>query len=482
VLKTCCGTVFVPHTSFFFSTLLLFHFLLPNTFCFFSLDTPMIATVGCWNVLADCYTSVPWEDRQHLLSTALVAAVKHQGVSLLLLQEVDHAEDFFRPLLTSLGMKMLFVQRPAGKEDGCLIAYDDQKFELVAQENVDFDDLATIMQGSDNYKRQTFLRHNVSLLAHFRCRATSSSSSHVTVANTHHYWNPNFPEVKAGQVKYLLDRLHSFQQRCGRDRDRGSPPSSGTTHVLLGGDFNSLPGSEVYRLLTQPFHCALVSTPLARGGGRARARARGRADATRRYLLPSKYLHRDDPLLLGGDSGEQKVAPSFICDETLSRFCRWLRILGVSCTMLKTAELQGHRTHQERGGSSSRSSSNGGNMTSEQEVVSNTVAETTGVGASVHASTMNPKELLKAEKARKKLHQNNLYLSKMCDTARREERVILTTNKQWQQRADLPESFLVDYSDMAGSVAALFSLYGLPLCEDRFLTICGEHCSVADCR
>ena len=99
--------------------------------------------------------------------------------------------------------------------------------------------------------------------------------------------------------------------------------------------------------------------------------------------------------------------------------------------------------------------------------------------ASTSASTsVSDKQLHKAAKTRQKTLQNNAYFSEITALARSEGRVLLTTNKQWQQRADMPESFFVDCFDLSSSVVTLFGLYRLSLDEDKFLTICGKFCSI----
>ena len=495
--------------------------------------------VACWNVLADCYTPsscMTWKDRKRLLTAVLEATVVQHHTSLLLLQEVDHLTDFFRPVLTSLGLQVLFVQRP-DKEDGCLIAFNDRQLELIAEEVVDFDDLARASVAPsaavmDNCKQHTFLRHNVSLLAYFRCRATSRR---LTVANTHHYWNPNFPEVKAGQVKYLMDRVGAFQQHwdqypCPSPRPGVEPGSDASdtaaSHhtpscVLLGGDFNSLPTSEVYSLLTSSFQCAAVCKSVCKSRSTSISpHEESVPQAARRYLLPSKYLSCDE---VGGDGrDETRLLPSFICDDTLSKFCRWLRLLGVSCTLLKrSGEYNGNNSALRAPSNSNsnrnrnRNSSNtcvsegeqlvtdleGSLVIVEEEEVDKKKDKNTSKAtrrpahsspspspspspsahssASTSASTsVSDKQLHKAAKTRQKTLQNNAYFSEITALARSEGRVLLTTNKQWQQRADMPESFFVDCFDLSSSVVTLFGLYRLSLDEDKFLTICGKFCSI----
>ena len=60
-------------------------------------------TVSCWNVLADSYANYAekqtWTRRLPLLRKALVENL----ADILLLQEIDHYEDFYKPFLEELG-------------------------------------------------------------------------------------------------------------------------------------------------------------------------------------------------------------------------------------------------------------------------------------------------------------------------------------------------------------------------------------------
>ena len=356
--------------------------------------------IACWNVLADCYSSSSWEERWCDIKRVLEAMIHEHGVNLFLLQEIDHFHDFYEPFLRSIGFLMMYVQRPH-KKDGCLIAYEENIYEVVSFKAIHFDDLAKLNE-KDKFKRQSFCRHNVAVLAHIRVRSTET---HFTVANAHLYWNPNFPEVKVGQAKYLIDNIWSMRKEI-------KPVSN--EKIIVAGDFNSLPESDVYCMLNKPFRCANVRDKRLFDSG-----------------FPSRYISYSKFMNSGRD-------PQFVCDATLSKFCRWLRILGISCTMLKFCDVDFSEFDD------------------------------------VHTFEEMTKQDIKTEKARKKYLQNNKYFLSISKIALQEERVILTTNKQFLHRADVPESFLIDYSDLEKSLADLLYVYRIDLDERKFLTICGE--------
>uniref|UniRef100_A0A1J3JZQ4 Carbon catabolite repressor protein 4-like protein 4 n=1 Tax=Noccaea caerulescens TaxID=107243 RepID=A0A1J3JZQ4_NOCCA len=64
----------------------------------------------------------------------------------------------------------------------------------------------------------------------------------VIVANTHLYWDPELADVKLAQAKYLLSRLARFKTLISEEFEC-------TPSLLLAGDFNSIPGDQVYNYL-----------------------------------------------------------------------------------------------------------------------------------------------------------------------------------------------------------------------------------------
>jgi len=81
-------------------------------------------TVSTWNCLADCYIDYSlgehvgsFDSRKGLLRSVLASS----DSDILLLQEADHYEDFYQPLLKELGFHASYFQRP-GRKDGLVIA------------------------------------------------------------------------------------------------------------------------------------------------------------------------------------------------------------------------------------------------------------------------------------------------------------------------------------------------------------------------
>jgi mRNA deadenylase 3'-5' endonuclease subunit Ccr4 len=307
-----------------------------------AVPTTLSLKVATWNVLADCYAGAGnyWHKRRSSLQQNLKLLLSSHD--LLLLQEVDHANDFYRPLLKSFGYECCYLQRPS-KDDGCLIAFPSSKFSLVSRDEINFNDLTEKFHEMD-IARQSFRRHNVALvicLKDLRPQQSCSGSAdggvcgqdqcdrYLIVSTAHLYWNPSYPEVKSGQAKYLLDRIAIFRTKlnlgCGYCSSSSLDGSTQTCHpcpVILGGDFNSTPESEQYDLLTSYQPDISQYLPACRSCGSQQGGS---------SKPPPPLSHYFHGCYYGGNQTK------FLCDPTLSKLCRWLRVLGLNAAMHRSS-------------------------------------------------------------------------------------------------------------------------------------------------
>lgn len=253
----------------------------------------MKVVLATWNALADCYIhgqaggadpDQSWANRSQLIKTCLVEAAEE--VDIFCLQEIDHFDDFYASLLHSLGYTTVYMQRPM-KNDGCLVAFRDSHFHLVATELIDLDQLSHLDRQLQRTGRSKFAKQNVSVLAVLRAK---ESGQELLAATCHLHWNPNLPEVKFAQAYYLIDRISAF-----REKHNGLP-------VVFTGDFNSLPHDEVVRFIT----------------GTAWAKA-------------TSFETIEKALAAQIESSSYTYGPNtkFLSDSSLNRLVRWLRMLGV---------------------------------------------------------------------------------------------------------------------------------------------------------
>eukprot|EP00177_Eucheuma_denticulatum_P003109 GFKZ01005605.1.p1 GENE.GFKZ01005605.1~~GFKZ01005605.1.p1 ORF type:complete len:581 (+),score=51.51 GFKZ01005605.1:212-1954(+) len=269
-------------------------------------------SVISWNCLADCYFHASlskrlqdpnisqWDTRFRQISQIL----RKSQADIICLQEVDHYNDHYKPFLQSLNYMPFYLQR-IGRKDGVLVAINPSKFEVLLKDSIQFDDLANL---STSYApcglRSRFRRRNVALVLQLRLRQHPSLCTedapprHLTVCSAHLFWNPNMPDVKTAQTRYLLQRI-TFIRRAN-----GLPPSAS----ILAGDFNSIPHSITYNLISNgiPF----------------------RANSGKCYYDAAKRSHRN-LIALKGDNGVFR----FLCDDGLVRLARMLRLLGLDAVL-----------------------------------------------------------------------------------------------------------------------------------------------------
>lgn len=213
------------------------------------------------------------------------------------IQECDHHQWFIQQL-SAMGYTSHFAQRGQRllhnyKQDGCLIAYRNTKFQLFPStvsgpHIIDLDDLACIQSTPPNVGQQIrYLRHNIAIAVFLQPLQQTDvglepiNCSPLLVTNVHLFWNPIFSDVKLKQMVYIMKRiqiccqemkqwLHTQTEIDGLTDLLQQLQLTGTAHIelspssississffpiLLVGDFNSTPLSEVYSFITTGLH------------------------------------------------------------------------------------------------------------------------------------------------------------------------------------------------------------------------------------
>lgn len=125
------------------------------------------------------------------------------------------------------------MQRNSGaKRDGCATFYRADRFEKVHVQAIEFDEVGTL----PGQPAPDFQTHNVALLTLLRpIGEAGAQCAAVCVGNAHLFWDPSYEELKAAQARCLLERAAALAARLAPDAP-----------LLLAGDFNSVPDSEVH--------------------------------------------------------------------------------------------------------------------------------------------------------------------------------------------------------------------------------------------
>jgi uncharacterized protein with PIN domain/endonuclease/exonuclease/phosphatase family metal-dependent hydrolase len=197
---------------------------------------------------------------------------------------VDHDEEF-EELLRALGYAIAYQKRPGGKVDGCLTAWLSSSFSLIEQKSISYDDLAAMASSELLIPHAKVCKHNVGLLVKLK---QASDGVEFAVGNTHLHFDPRAEDVKMLQMRNFFEVLERFIS---------APQSSiGRLPAIACGDFNSMPSSDIYKLLAEG------TTP-----------PRNRVEPFRRFMF----------------------------DDSLVRVARWLRLLGFDAEIFSISKVGG---------------------------------------------------------------------------------------------------------------------------------------------
>jgi len=135
-----------------------------------------------------------------------------------------------------------YIKRP-GKVDGCGIFFKNSKFKLLKKICIDFNDISNFPELKQFHKKtHRFITSNVGLillLEHRDLKDYNSQPLQVWVSNVHYFWNPQYHDVKLMQAYYTVLTLEKLMD------------TSNVLPVIVLGDFNSTPDSNVYEFFNR---------------------------------------------------------------------------------------------------------------------------------------------------------------------------------------------------------------------------------------
>ena len=214
----------------------------------------------------------------------LISILTEKNPDIICLQEMDFLAPLRDLFLGPRGLHWRFFKRSRNKVDGCLTVWNPKRFSLFGEPaSVEFNALVSRpemhVENLDlPFVKDKYTRDNVALLVVLEEIQTRQK---LIVVNTHLYWNPHHPDVKLRQAAWLVKNVERLSEELLEST--GKEPA-----VVICGDFNSSPSSEVYRFL-------------------------------------SKALITESPL-------EKRNSTSrLIFEGNLLPVCRWLRTIGIDC-------------------------------------------------------------------------------------------------------------------------------------------------------
>uniref|UniRef100_A0A8C3KUH6 Angel homolog 2 n=1 Tax=Chrysolophus pictus TaxID=9089 RepID=A0A8C3KUH6_CHRPC len=163
----------------------------------------------------------------------ILQEIKQLDADVLCLQEVqeDHYRKEIKSSLESLGYHCEYKMRTGRKPDGCAICFKTSKFSLISSNPVEF------------FRRDIPLldRDNVGLVLLLQPKFPCKTNAAICIANTHLLYNPRRGDIKLTQLAMLLAEIASV-----------APQKNGTfCPIIICGDFNSVPGSPLYRFIKE---------------------------------------------------------------------------------------------------------------------------------------------------------------------------------------------------------------------------------------
>ncbi|NXG83210.1 ANGE2 protein, partial [Stercorarius parasiticus] len=163
----------------------------------------------------------------------ILQEIKQLDADVLCLQEVqeDHYRTEIKSSLESLGYHCEYKMRTGRKPDGCAICFKTSKFSLISSNPVEF------------FRRDIPLldRDNVGLVLLLQPKFHCTTNAAICIANTHLLYNPRRGDIKLTQLAMLLAEIASV-----------APQKDGTfCPIVICGDFNSVPGSPLYRFIKE---------------------------------------------------------------------------------------------------------------------------------------------------------------------------------------------------------------------------------------
>ncbi|KAJ0243291.1 Carbon catabolite repressor protein 4 6 [Hirschfeldia incana] len=198
-----------------------------------------------YNILADYLANDHWRNLyfhipRNMLSwgwrkSKIVFELGLWSADIMCLQEVDKFQDLEEDL-KHRGYSGIWKMRTGNAVDGCAIFWRSNRFKLVHEESIQFNQLGL----RDNVAQICVLE--VLLNSHAKENEASPSEScsrRVVVCNIHVLYNPKRGDFKLGQVRTLLERAHAVSKLWD------------DAPVVLCGDFNCTPKSHLYNFISE---------------------------------------------------------------------------------------------------------------------------------------------------------------------------------------------------------------------------------------
>ena len=174
----------------------------------------------------DC---LKWENRK----TLILEHILQKSPDIICLEEVDHFTDWFQPELAKFGYTGYFITK---KVDGCALFFKHDKFRA-GSGGIRLIKLSDYLPAPFNKTSQ-----QVAIVAHLR----TLDFANIIIGMTHLKAKYGFDEMRLEQIKIVCEKINEL-----RDYLVDACP------ILLAGDFNADPDSNVVKYVSQQFNSSL---------------------------------------------------------------------------------------------------------------------------------------------------------------------------------------------------------------------------------
>ncbi|MBN3294296.1 CNO6L protein, partial [Polypterus senegalus] len=227
-------------------------------------------TVMCYNVLCDKYATrqlygycpswaLNWEYRKK----GIMEEIVNCDADIISLQEVETEQYFtlFLPALKERGYDGFFCPKSRAKlvseqerkhVDGCAIFFKTEKFTLVQNHTVEFNQVAMAnSEGSEVMLNRVMTKDNIGMAVLLEINSENFvggikqvqiEQQMILVANAHMHWDPEYSDVKLIQTMMFISELKSI---IGSLKPASSGSVGSAIPIVLCADLNSLPDSEL---------------------------------------------------------------------------------------------------------------------------------------------------------------------------------------------------------------------------------------------
>lgn len=208
-------------------------------------------SVMTWNILATGYTSpsaYPYVNPKYLHDDHRFQMISYDllfnNCDIVCLQEVEkrNYEKYFVENLKEYDG--IFEKRPGLTCDGLALFYKKELFKPVYYSVVN---LNTIKSIDHSVVKRCLKTNNLAQILILEPKMNKSLFDYLAVINLHLHWDPNRDVMKYLQMSEILNSTYKYTQEFKPSNKKIKMP------IVLCGDFNSLPGSNVVDLICNRF-------------------------------------------------------------------------------------------------------------------------------------------------------------------------------------------------------------------------------------